>query len=383
MQKQWWACSAILCMAACMADGDPALDNPREAATAQASNSYRPLGFARVASTGAIVTAYTGSVYALAQFNSAGGAITTSHGSTGYYQVTFAGLGASAINGNGGNVQITAETATNTRCRVYNWFGSPNLVINVQCVTPTGAQADSGFSVLFQRYPMPAVNANPINNAYAWIQANGVVDPAYDYNDAGQHNTVLHSTPGFYSITLPGANQANASIMVSTYGQTGANVCSLSNWGASYINVQCRDAANNLVDQAFTVSYATSGPTLWQQSAHAWFNGAIAHASYSGVLPRDCGSAAISGAPVPGAAFDMTVTGTLGPWGSGPFTRASFGTAYGTGYCNIESLNTNTAPSPTWTTSTTRLRCYDPNGAVTAVPRASFTHVASDANGPC
>lgn len=394
MQKQWWACSAILCMAAaCVAPDEQAVDNTASPGlvdnaatgeTAQAASSFYPMGFARVTSTGSVLTAWTGSVWAPASFNSTGGAINVSHGSTGYYLVTFNELGASAINGNGGNVQLTAETTTNARCRVYNWYGSPNLAINVQCVTPTGALTDSGFSVLFQRQAMPAPSAYASQAAYAWVQANGVVDPAYAFNESGQPITNTPSaTPGFYTINIPGASIVNASIMVSTYAQSGANVCSLSNWGPGYINVQCRDAANNLVNTAFSVSYAVTGPTWYQQSAHAWFNGAGASAPYSSALGKyGCSSAAISGALSPAPTFDMTVTGDFGPW-SGAFTRASFSSAYGPGYCNIESLNTSSAPAPTLTTSTTRLRCYDPNGAVTPLPRASFTQITSDPNGPC
>jgi hypothetical protein len=78
----------------------------------------------------------------------------------------------------------------------------------------------------------------------------------------------------------------------------------------------------------------------------------------------------------------MTVAGDLGPWDATPFVRASFSSYYGqAGYCKVESLTaTGAAPS---STATTTLRCYDATGAVIAAPRLTFTHVTSDASGPC
>ena len=38
---------------------------------------------------------------------------------------------------------------------------------------------------------------------------------------------------------------------------------------------------------------------------------------------------------------------------------------------------------PPTTTSTTKLRCYDPTGTVVTTPQLTFTQVTSDAAGPC
>jgi hypothetical protein len=376
MYKLAWMCG-IGVFAACAAPGGGA--EPATGVVTSNSFAYLPMGFARVGDTGAVAVAFDSA-------STSPSPVAVSH-STGSYTVTFANLAAASLtDATGGDVQLTAEGTTSVRCRVLGWGGSPDLSVSVQCTQPGGALADSGFTVLFYRDTMPAPNSFPSGAAYSWVTAMGGVSALYDYNASGTHNTVTKTT-GRYTLTIPGAQAVNASMMVTPYGGTGAGaVCSIVSWGAgsssAVVNVECRDAANQLADSAFSFSYATTGPTLDQQGAHAWFNGSIAHPTYSAALGKieGCSPATVTGSP--GSVVTMTVSGDLGSWDASPFLRASLASKYGAaGYCKVESLTASgVAPS---STATTTLRCYDPTGAAIPSPQLTFTHVTSDAAGPC
>lgn len=261
--------------------------------------------------------------------------------------------------------------------------------VSVQCSTPGGTVTASAFSVLYFRYAMPpSTNMLSTTAAYMWrpAGATGVAagQPFWDYNSTGTHNTVSGSG-GSYSITIPGATANNASMMVTSYGGTAATgaVCSIVGWGMPSVSIECRDAANHLVDSAFSFSYSTTGPARSQQGAHAWFDGSAANTSYSAALGKveGCSAASVTGSRA-GSLVTLVVSGDLGSWDATPFLRASFASGYGAAsYCKVESLTASgAAPS---STATTTLRCYDPTGAVIATPQLTFTHATSDAAGPC
>jgi hypothetical protein len=332
------------------------------------------MSFARITDTGGVLGAVS--------------PVTVSH-TTGNYAVTFTGLAAASLtDATGGNVQLTAEGTSSVRCRVLGWGGSPDLTVSVQCNQTSGALADSAFTVLFYRDTMPAPNSFPAGNAYSWVNAAGGVSVLYDYNASGTHNTVTKTT-GQYTLTIPGATAVNASMMVTPYGGSGAGAaCSIVNWFAAaspsrvIANIECRNTANQLVDSAFSFSYATTGPTIDQQGAHAWFDGSGANPTYSAALGKVevCSPASVTATP--GSPVTVTVSGDLGPWDTSPFVRASLASKYGAaGYCKIESLTATPPPPPT--TAITRLRCYDATGAVLPSPLFTFTHVTSDVSGPC
>lgn len=376
----------ISLLAACVAPTEDRVGDPAAPATGTATAynlAYSPMGFARITAAGAIKIA-DGAPVAFDSMSALASPVTVSYSPPGNYQVTFANLAATSLTeATGGDAQVTAEGTSDVRCRILGWGGSPNLTVSVQCTQPSGALAASDFAVQFFRYAMPAPNAFPTRAAYSWVQANGVVSLLYDYNASGTHNTVTKTT-GRYAIQIPGAVVVNASMMVTSYGGTGAGaVCSVVNWGAGLANIECRNTANQLVDSAFSFSYSTSGPSLEQQGAHAWFDGSAANTTYSAALGKieGCSVVSVTGSRI-GSQVTIVVSGDFGSWDGTPFLRASFSSAYGAaGYCKVESLTaTGIAPS---STATTLLRCYDPTGAVIAAPRLTFTHVTSDATGPC
>jgi len=374
MHKIMWTCLLGL-VGACAVEPE-APGAPGEApvsAEEQALFAYYPMGFARVTAAGAVAT----------QVNTAGGPVTVSH-STGSYTVTFAGLGVPvSADASGGHIQIAAEGTSNVRCRTLWWSGSPNLSASVQCNAPDGTLADSAFTVLFFRYAMPAPNPWPTSAAYAWVTAAGGVPAAYDYNSSGTHNTVTKGGTGSYTVWISNASAINASMMVTSYGGAAGTVCSVASWGAGATSIECRDRLGNLVDSAFAFSYSTTGPTMEQQGAHAWFDGAAVHGTYSAALGKviGCSAANVSGSLGPGSLATIVVSGELGSWDASPFLRASLVSKYGSaGYCKVESLTSVEGAS---STATTTVRCYSATGAVIATPKFTFTHVTSDASGPC
>jgi hypothetical protein len=374
MHKLAWMCGIGMVGACAAAPGGSA--DPATGIAISDSFAYQPMSFARIGDTGAVWTSFS--------------PVTVSHSTgTGAYVVTFTGLAAGSLtDATGGDVQLTAEGTSSVRCRVLNWSGSPDLSVTVQCNQTSGAPADSGFAVLFYRDTMPAQNSFPSGAAYSWVTATGGVSVFYDYNASGTHNTVTKTT-GSYALTIPGATGVNASMMVTPYGGSAAGAtCSIVNWGAAsspsrvVASVECRNTANQLVDSAFSFSYATTGPTLDQQGAHAWFNGSVASSSYSAALGKVEGCSPASVTATPGTPVTVTVSGDLGSWDASPFLRASLASKYGAaGYCKIESLTASgVAPS---STATTQVRCYDATGAALPSPLFTFTHVTSDASGPC
>lgn len=374
MHKPGWMCGIGLVGACAAAPGGSA--DPVTGVAISDSFAYQPMSFARISDTGAVGTAFS--------------PVTVSHSTgTGAYVVTFAGVAAASLtDATGGDVQLTAEGTSSVRCRVLGWGGSPDLSVTVQCNQTSGAPADSGFALLFYRDTMPAPSSFPPGAAYSWVTADGVVWPDWDYNASGTHNTVTRTT-GSYALTIPGANAVNASMMVTPYGGSAAGAaCSIVSWFTAssptrvIASIECRDTANQLVDSAFSFSYATTGPTLDQQGAHAWFNGSVASPTYSAALGKIEGCSAASVTATPGTPVTVTVSGDLGSWDTSPFLRASLASKYGAaGYCKIESLTASgVAPS---STATTKVRCYDATGAAIPSPLFTFTHVTSDASGPC
>jgi hypothetical protein len=371
---------------------EAANDAVNDVATGVASSnsfSYTPIAFARISDAGG-----GGAPSVLVGFDSVSASPITVAGGAGNYTVTLPGMGTIGnADATGGHVQLTAEGTGNARCRILSWLSpllSSDLNVSVQCTTPAGALAASGFAVLYFRYNMPSPSTFATSAAYLWRPENGAPALHYDYNSSGTHNTFSGSN-GSYSVLVPHASAVNASMMVSSYGGSAVAgpVCSIVSWStvASPVpgvsaGIECRNTANQLVETAFTFSYSTTGPAQWQQGAHAWFNGSVASPMYSSALGKveGCSAASVTGSG--GTVVTMTVSGDLGSWDASPLLRASFASRYGAaGYCKVESLTTSgVAPS---STATTALRCYDATGAVVAAPRLTFTHATSDAAGPC
>lgn len=171
--------------------GDPASTGEHAAA----SFAYSPMGFARINADGTLGDRFNSS--------SGGAGIVTSSGSGGTYFVTFNGLGVGGLAaGDGGNVQVTAEGTSSVRCRIINWGGSPNLIVQIQCNAPDGSLATTPLAAVFCRLTTPAPNAFPTTTAYAWVTETGTTPPSYNYNSSGTLNTASNTSAGNYTITI-------------------------------------------------------------------------------------------------------------------------------------------------------------------------------------
>ncbi|WP_309894089.1 hypothetical protein [Archangium sp.] len=341
--------------------------------------SYFPMAFARVDADGGLTE----------QFNSGAGLVTVAHTrGSGYYQVNFANLATGA----NGHVQVTAEGTGNQRCRSAGWFASGTTqVLNVQCNRPDGTLADTAFSVVFFRYQQPTTPVSyAVPAAYLWVTGGSApwAPSNYNYNPSGVLNSVSRSGPGNYTVTIPNASAYNASMMVTTYGASGAGApfCQIGSWSASTsttVNVLCWNNTGVAADSDFALSYSTSGPPLSQQGAHAWFDGTSASPSYSAAFGRysGCSPASVTGSRG-GNLASLIVQGELSAFDGGAFPRASFVNGYGSSpkSCKVESRTASGAGSSS--TSITKVRCYDGTG-VEVVPVFTFTEVTSDAQGPC
>jgi hypothetical protein len=187
---------------------------------------------------------------------------------------------------------------------------------------------------------------------------------------------------GSYRVNITNGTAINASMMVTAYGDDA--VCAISGWSGGLADVACANAAGAAVDSAFSFSYSTTGPSRDQQGGHAWFSssGAVSP-TYSSALGKVswCSPASVS-STLAGSLASVSVSGDLGSWSADPFLRANFVNGYGTAkYCKVESQSATGPALPS--TGTANVRCYTPVGAVVPTPTFTFTHVTSDATGPC
>lgn len=202
--------------------------------------------------------------------NTGGGPITIVNLMTGTYRVTFGGLG-----GPGGNAQVVAYGADNTRCKVQSWFqsGSDELV-NVLCHTPSGSLTDSKFIVRYGR----TSSSGP--GAYLWADqpsaASYTPTLAYSFNSTGVANTIARSGVGTYTVNLPGLGGTDGNVLVTAHGNSSTH-CNVTSWGSlpgnRPIEVRCWSAAGVLADSTFSLAFDGAGVTGFNQvGAFAWAN---------------------------------------------------------------------------------------------------------------
>ncbi len=316
------------------------------------------------------------------------GTNTVMHTGVGTYTVTMSGLGSLG----GGNAQVVAEGSNANRCRLLNWLPSgADESIAVQCNAPSGAAADTDFDVMFYVANGTWAGSQFTDAAYAYFSPSGTMPVGgYNYNSStagATPNTVVGIGTGVYDVTLPKVHYQNASVQVSTYGGSGAPYCKIDHWRASgadtIVTVRCFDTAGTPATSAtnvgFSLSYATSGPTLGEQGGHGWVSGGGMPLSYAGVTgPYQGCSGSITMNP---SGNGITVSG-LSVWGapysSPTMAQVGFTTAYGgdSTYCKLSSLVTSSI------SVTANVQCYSPAGVV--MPSAFTVMTTSNQpSGPC
>jgi hypothetical protein len=195
----------------------------------------------------------------LYQFNSKGFTNTVTRVTPGRYAVFMPGLGGGPV---GGTVLVTGYSSDNTNCVVSDWFSDgTNLDVDVQCRNPAGAQVDAFFTVTYARSTSmlgvvgaPAayvLNTQPTTPSYA--------PPAtHQFNSTGGVNTVTRAGVGNYTVHLPGLDQDNGHVQVTTSGFS-TERCRVNFWfatgGGLDVNVLCFNGSGAPLDSRFTMNF--------------------------------------------------------------------------------------------------------------------------------
>jgi hypothetical protein len=199
-------------------------------------------------------------------YNSRGGSISVTPGSTGVYTVSFAGL---HIGRGSDDVQVTPYD-TSGYCMIGGWGNSSTTVnASVYCFDASGNPANTYFDLLYQeRTGIFGTGNKGLAFVYAHEASVSHYTPnsAYQYNSTGGTNTVTHNDTGNYTVDIPGLSNLHSSVQVSTVGlSTTPARCKVFDWmsdgsSGTNINVICFNSSGVAADELFTVDYAVEEP---------------------------------------------------------------------------------------------------------------------------
>ncbi|HEX9034110.1 MAG TPA: hypothetical protein VF834_19895 [Streptosporangiaceae bacterium] len=212
-------------------------------------------------------------------YNSAGGPVTVTENTSGFFQVTFGGLAFT-----GGDVQVSANNPIGGSCAVQSWGTSgSDLVVNVDCYQ-LAVPSDEQFYVLVTKPASPPAGVLD----YAWndrLTSSGTLKNAYSYNSSQKTNSVTHVGTGRYLVTMPGPVVSGANtgtVKVSAYG-AGAGNCQIAGWrtvktpvAGQQIGVDCFGPSGALQNRLFTIEYVRGNNLMGvsgQTDANALANG--------------------------------------------------------------------------------------------------------------
>lgn len=157
------------------------------------------------------------------QFNSTGASNTIARSGTGVYTVNAPGLA-----GTGGHVQVTAYGTGAEWCTAWNWGPSgTSLHIQVRCFGPTGAPADSRFTMsyarggnLFGRSVCCNSDGHPTSYLYAHSATAASYEPAAAYRFLSGTSNVTRLGTGRYRVNYGWAAAAGAVHVTAVGGGT-------------------------------------------------------------------------------------------------------------------------------------------------------------------
>jgi hypothetical protein len=210
---------------------------------------------------------------------------------TGYARVDFLGLGDQI----GGNVQVTAYGSSTDRCKIGYWSNSGStLQAYVYCHNIAGQPVNTPFTASYVRRTGIGYNQT---GGYVWADqptaASYTPSPYYQYNAAGQRNTITRSGVGQYLVNFPGTTVTGGSVEVTAYG-TGSEYCKIGYWGSNMVAVNCYASGGTPIDTRFTLNFTDQSPNATPSYQYAWADQPTA-ASYTpsgyyqkGQLARDC-----------------------------------------------------------------------------------------------
>ncbi|MGW5052140.1 hypothetical protein [Actinokineospora sp. NPDC004072] len=307
------------------------------------------------------------------QMNTTGALNTIRRAATGVYEVRFTGLGE-----HGGIAHATAYGSAANHCKVSGWaYSSGDQVVSVRCFTLAGAPVDTRFTASYTNRTTWAGfdygRTYPGAYVYAWnpTAANYAAEGVYQYNSAGQTNTVTRSARGTYHVLLPGIGNAvvGGHAQATAHGY-GPERCSAVGFGWTNptstikVTVRCADRAGAPVDTRFSLTFTDRTNLLGlpgccnpdgHQSAYALAHDPTA-ASYT-----------------PAAAYRHVTqagTATATRQGVGDYAMRFTGVDLDTGTVHVQAAGWDgeSCTVAGWSGAGIRVRCHDATGAPTDIP---------------
>ena len=223
-----------------------------------------------------------------------GSMATITQTAVGRYVVTFPCSASS-----NGVVHVTAVNDNARYCEIENWADSGTAkLVTVRCFK--GASPDnSKFTVLYT-----TSSGAPAAGAHAYVYANPAGGLLASYNSIGAGNTIVHTGPGRWTVTLGKLNTGSydGDLQATAVNlQSAPRRCKIDNWflsGPDYgVLIVCTDSAGTLTDTWFTLSYHFQRSVVaTQPSAFAYMTnllGAPAGSDFNSLAPPN----AFAGAP--------------------------------------------------------------------------------------
>jgi hypothetical protein len=176
-------------------------------------------------------------------YNPSEAAITARRSAVGTYSLEFAGLSLAT-----GNVQVTAID-TNHHCNVQYWTGN---TVDTRCYDETGDLADAKYAVMVIQHSDGPVRVLGYTRTTSSDEAeHDLTGLPTSFNATGGDIACERTDVGAYTVTFAGADFSTALPQVSPWFSN--EVCGVSSWEASSVDVNCRNAAGDPADALFSV----------------------------------------------------------------------------------------------------------------------------------
>lgn len=266
----------------------------------------------------------------------------------------------------GANVQVVANGASASRCKVANWYeagvSTRQEIVDVRCFGPTGSPGPSPFTLYYSYGAAPQVGA--------YLQYNGS-SVLRSWSSNGGTNSVSVLGTGVYAVYFSSTTTSNAAMHVTAMGTT-SNHCKFDYWGADYAVVSCYNNAGDRTPSPFSFMVSDRATRSGLVGGHAQIEPpSIVRSGYSFVQPI---STSIPASPISAAlgAGDVTVTypDTV-PVGGSPVFALTTAVGYGEStHCKTVGALLGTMPSATLAIT----RCFNMSGStVASIFSQSFT----------
>jgi hypothetical protein len=195
----------------------------------------------------------------LSQYNSAGAANSVIHAGTGFYTVSFPGMGTPGPQD--GGLQVTAvNPATGARCKVGGWGSGPNgPFARIVCHNGAGALFDTRFTVSFQyRQSLYGPAFPPGRFGYLW-NAPPLGPASTNFNSTGVPNMLVGAGPWTARFPNLATNLANTQV---TAFSVSSNFCNLHGpWVVGgvdmFFRINCFTNAGVMVPSGFFASHSS------------------------------------------------------------------------------------------------------------------------------